>query len=62
MTYALYSKGFKGHADKSLETHLKYYTFLNSIINHSNYYFLLIHGYFYIKLLGTYCENIKLYN
>ena len=58
------SKRFKGHADKSLETYLKYYTFLNSssIIIHSNYYFLLIHGYFYIKLLGTYCENIKLYN
>ena len=28
--YALYSKRFKGCADKSLETYLKYYTFLNS--------------------------------
>ena len=29
-TYALYSERLKGHADKSLETYLKYYTFLNS--------------------------------
>ena len=52
---------FKGHSGKKLwKTYLKYYTFLiRSIVI---YYFLLIYGYFYIKVLGVYCEKHKIYN